>query len=203
MPALSTYASAFRDQAKRSLLQARFDGPGTAHVLLFDSTPWRSFHDNAVCLLPSSEQERSHRLRQTRHRDTYVIAHALWRLALGDLLGVEAMDVPLTSTADGRPQLEGTGYATSLSHSGAYVAIAISRTTSIGIDIEQSPPRAGLRDLTSVLCTPTEAAAVEQLPPEQRELALLSLWARKEALLKAFGVGLREAPTSIAADIGV
>ena len=118
------------------------------------------------------------------------------------MLNLDTADVPLNSTSNGQPQLPGTGYATSLSHSGDQVAIAIGRALAIGVDIEQSPPRAGLRDLAAMLCTPDEAAALAQLPHFQREPALLALWTRKEALLKAFGVGLREAPASIAVDVG-
>lgn len=204
MHAPHAHASSLHEEANRVLHPALVDGiaAGTALVLLFDSTLWWHFYSNALPLLPVVEQARAQRFRQAQHRETYVLAHALWRLALATLLDLDATDVPLASTPDGQPQLPGTIYATSLSHSGNHVAIAIGAVPTIGVDIEQSPPRAGLRDLAAMLCTRGEAEALELLPLAQREPALLALWTRKEALLKAFGVGLREAPASFAADPG-
>jgi 4'-phosphopantetheinyl transferase len=83
------------------------------------------------------------------------------------------------------------------------VAMAIARGAAIGVDIEGFPPRTNLHDIASVLCAPAEAVAMATLDGEARTRALLELWTRKEALLKAFGVGLRVAPATIEAVIGV
>src|SRR5690606_28306987 len=45
-------------------------------------------------------------------------------------------------------------------------------------------------------------AQVQALPEGDREPALLRLWTRKEALLKAAGLGLRQAPSGFAAPAG-
>lgn len=178
-------------------------GEREALVVLFDSLHFAAFRDEATGVLSAIERERSRRFRQPQHRDDYVMAHAVWRLLLAEVLGATPGDVPLTSTAHGQPCLPGTGYATSLSHSGSQVAVAIARTDCIGIDIERSPPRVDMRDLLKVVCTAEEAEALHLLPPHSRDDALLALWTRKEALLKAFGVGLLVAPSSIGADAGV
>lgn len=174
-----------------------------ALVVLFDCSQWTRFHGEANQLLPGQERERSHRFRQEQHRTTYVMAHAVWRLVLAEVLGVAPEALALENTAHGQPCLPGSGYATSLSHSGNQVAIAVARATCIGIDIEQSPPRAGMRDLIRVVCTPDEADALHAVAASMQDAALLALWTRKEALLKAFGVGLLTAPSSIPADAGV
>ncbi|RDI97061.1 hypothetical protein DVT68_18400 [Dyella solisilvae] len=197
--------TAFRDEAGRALAQApcRDLAVGAALVLLFDSTPWQRFRDHALPLLSAAEQVRAQRFRNGHHRDAYVLAHAIWRLVLGTVLELDGAQVLLTSSPEGQPQLPGTPYATSLSHTGNMVAIALTRAACVGIDIEQSPTRVALRDLSKVVCTPAEIVALEQLSPAQRDAALLALWTRKEALLKAFGVGLRESPDRISADAGV
>lgn len=174
-----------------------------ALVVLFDSSHWAGFRSEASRVLPSQERERSLRFRHAQHRDAYVMAHAVWRLVLGEVLGVAPGEVALTSTGHGQPRLPGTGYATSLSHSGSHVAITVARAACIGIDVEQAPPRNGMRDLLGVVCTPEEANGISTLPPPMRDAALLALWTRKEALLKAFGVGLLATPSTIRADAGV
>jgi 4'-phosphopantetheinyl transferase len=100
----------------------------------------------------------------------------------------------MTSTPTGQPQWPGTPWATSLSHSGSWVALAVGCTAVLGVDIERSPPLRALNDLVSTICTPREAIDMQELPPAAREHAMLRLWTRKEALLKAFGTGLSGPP---------
>jgi 4'-phosphopantetheinyl transferase len=175
----------------------RAPGPGESIVLLLDGTAATGSLLGAMRLLDSAEQARAARFRFRHHRSDYVLAHALWRIALGACLGVDGAEVPLTSTPAGQPMLPGSGLATSLSHSGAWTAIAICYSATIGIDIERSPTHMTLQTLLPSICTPEELARLHDLPDSTREQASLALWTRKEALLKAFGVGLTEDPTTL------
>ncbi len=194
----------FQQHAARVLRRAgvRPLPAGGVLVLLFDSSRWQPWTDGTLALLSPAEQERSRRFRLAQHRDIFLLAHAMWRLALACVLDCTVQDVTLAFALHGQPQLPGTPYATSLSHSGTHVAIGIGHTAILGVDIEQSPPRAPLRELAGEICTPDEAATINALAYEQREPALLALWTRKEALLKAFGVGLRSAPSMTSAPAG-
>lgn len=185
--------------------QAGFAAPqaGEARVLVFDSRPWAGHVREAERLLDDGERRRAARFRFDRDREAYVLAHALWRVALGSCLDTGAADVPLAGTSSGQPSLPGTGLATSLSHSGSWTAIAVAGAVTLGVDIERSASRLALGDLFSTICTPAEAANLEHLSGVTRERALLVLWTRKEALLKAFGVGLAEAPATLPAAPGV
>lgn len=176
-------------------------GEGEARIVLFDSAPWIGLCADAEALLDARERARAQRFRHVRDHDTYVLAHAGWRAALGITLGMDAADVPLASTTSGQPLLPDTAYATSLSHSDSHVAMAIAKANTVGVDIERYPPRHSLHGLMDVLCAPVEAAALLALPAAAQTLSLLQLWTRKEALLKAFGVGLREAPAAVVADL--
>lgn len=173
--------------------------PGAASVLLFDSALWGLHTESAESLLDPGEREKAARFRFERDREPYVVAHALWRAALGVCLGVDACEVPLGNTSAGQPCVTGTQLATSLSHSGSWVAIAICAAETVGVDIERSPSRMTLTELMSSFCTSEEVAEVMPLHPLLRESALLSLWTRKEALLKAFGTGLGEEPARMRA----
>jgi len=195
--------SRFTYRVTAALRACGFKAPATneARVIVFDSAPWWPLRNDAVRLLEPHETARAARFRHALDHDTYVIAHAFWRVALGLALKMEPAAVPLTRSANGQPLLPDTGYATSLSHSNTMVAVAIARGSAVGVDIEGFPPRNNLDDIATALCTPTEAAVMATLEGEARTRALLELWTRKEALLKAFGVGLRVAPSAINADI--
>lgn len=175
---------------------------GMAYALSFDAGDWPGNTDEAVVLLGPEEQRRATRFHFDHDRATYVLAHAAWRVLLGRCLGVAATEVPLGFAASGQPQLPGTGWATSLSHSGTRVLFAAARADALGVDIECGSARTRLDALAEDICSPVELVCVRGLPEAQRGPALLRLWTRKEALLKALGLGLRQPPSSFAAPAG-
>jgi 4'-phosphopantetheinyl transferase len=172
-----------------------------AVVVLACATDFPGEWDDARNMLDATERSRAARFRFARDADTYIAAHALWRSAL--CLALDTQHPPLRFTEAGQPVLPGTGLATSLSHTGHFIAIAIARAATVGVDIEQVPPRMKLQALAPSFCTPREHTSVMALAAAEREDALLALWTRKEALLKAYGTGLRMDPATVSADGGV
>lgn len=196
MNAAGRVCEAFPQVAARAFSRAGFTPPTAddVAVLVFDGAAWLDQAAAAEHLLDPGERQRAARFRFAHDRVAYVLAHAMWRSALGLCLGCEAAAVRMTSTPTGQPQLPGTPWATSLSHSGSWVALAVGCTAVLGVDIERSPPLRALNDLVSTICTPREAIDMQELPSAAREHAMLRLWTRKEALLKAFGTGLSGPP---------
>jgi 4'-phosphopantetheinyl transferase len=80
----------------------------------------------------------------------------------------------------------------------ALVAIACGRE--IGVDVELLRPGTDSWALSSHALTQSERARLEALPGDRRSGAFLSMWTRKEALLKAVGVGLAVDPRLIELD---
>src|SRR3546814_7521594 len=93
---------------------------------------------------------------------------------------------------DGRgcPIVTGTPVETSLSHAEGLVAIAVSRTGPVGIDIEPASRARDMEGIAGRVCHPRELAEMAALSGAERGRELLSLWVRKEALLKAAGIGM-------------
>lgn len=197
----TAFPADFARAAVLALADAGFVAPAAdeACVVLCESTAWAPLISSARTLLSAGERARAARLHFERDRTTYILAHALWRLSVASCLGIDAGKVPLVSTAAGQPRLPGTAFSTSLSHSGSWVAIAIHAGATVGVDIECSPPRIALNALMPSICTPGEIVDFEPLSTLDRETALLALWTRKEALLKAFGVGLNVDPSQLSA----
>lgn len=172
-----TTPDGFRQTVRRTLACAGFvpPGAGEACVLVFDSSMWVAHAAAAEGLLDHGEHCRVARFRFDRDRSTYTLAHALWRMTLGVCLETEASMVSLVSTPSGQPQLPGTRLATSLSHSGSWVAIAMGAADTLGVDIERAPSRIALSDLLMTICTSTEAADMQKLPLPAREHAQTAL----------------------------
>lgn len=102
-----------------------------------------------------------------------------------------------------RPVPAGLGLSLSRSHGWALLAAGPARPAgaaepSVGVDLEHS---SGVifPGFDDVALTPAERQRLSTLAPEQVTLWRTAAWARKEALLKARGTGLRVEPASVEA----
>lgn len=145
--------------------------------------------------LSPEERERSARLRRPGDRHRYRAAHIGLRLVLGgytglapEALGLVREDCPCCGAPHGRPALAGGGPHFSLSHSDGLALIAVSGVK-VGADVE-GVPRPAITDELLPSLHPREQSALRALPDAARPEALARVWTRKEAYLKATGVGL-------------
>ncbi|WP_432191806.1 4'-phosphopantetheinyl transferase family protein [Streptomyces sp. bgisy027] len=129
----------------------------------------------------------------------FTAARVAVRTVLGDLLGVPGGDVvlghhPCPGCGDpghGPPRVvwPETSLWISLSRAERYGALAVS-TAAVGVDIETHKP-VDLPDLSRAALAPAEAAWLDGFAePRARLLGFYRCWTRKEAVLKAVGVGM-------------
>ncbi len=84
-----------------------------------------------------------------------------------------------------------------VSHSGDRALVAVACDRRIGIDLERRQPADTILPLAATICTPNERAMLATLPALAQADLLISLWTRKEAYLKARGIGLLLPPQEI------
>jgi 4'-phosphopantetheinyl transferase len=140
--------------------------------------------------------------RDSAQARSYAAGHVLARSALAGLLGVPPADLrfdrtcPTCGAQHGRPLLEGAVLHLSLTRTASTVAVATSESAPVGVDVEviSGTDFPGFADTA---LHPDERAAVEvaDRPTRLRQRAVA--WARKEAALKAAGVGLAVDPASM------
>jgi 4'-phosphopantetheinyl transferase len=164
---------------------------------------WRPWLDEAALVLDLAEGARAGRQRFAVHRNALVLAYALHRFVLGALLGCPPQSVPLRRDGRGRPCLADDALATSLSHADDCVAIAVGNAGCIGIDIEPVSRSAAMPEIADRIAHPTERGMLANVPEAWRRRELLDLWVRKEALLKAAGIGLAREMNSFVAPTGL
>lgn len=115
------------------------------------------------------------------------------RRLLGRLTGHDAR---VEHDADGAPYLpDNPELHISLSHCRRAVAVAVSRTGRIGIDVESR--RKVSPSLMERVCTPDERAAIKA--SDDPTMAFLRCWTRKEAVLKMRGTGIKGFGSMVAA----
>ncbi|WP_406271349.1 4'-phosphopantetheinyl transferase superfamily protein [Streptomyces sp. NBC_00191] len=149
-------------------------------------------------ILDSEESTRLAAFVRDADRDSYAVAHVMLRRLLGERLGQAPEAVTLSRQPcahcggpHGRPVVPGNPVHFSLSHTSGLVMIALA-TAPVGIDVEGVPDDPGIVSDVAAQLHPRERAHLAALPTEDRAVAFARCWTRKEALLKATGVGLNE-----------
>ncbi|MCX4824717.1 4'-phosphopantetheinyl transferase superfamily protein [Streptomyces sp. NBC_01142] len=148
-------------------------------------------------LLDADEAARLAAFHRSADRDAYAVAHVTLRRLLGERLGQTPQAVTMArepcthcSGPHGRPHVPGYAVHFSLSHTGGIVMIALAEAP-VGIDVEALPDPATVSEVAARL-HPRERTELAALPAAERPAAFARCWTRKEALLKATGVGLNE-----------
>jgi 4'-phosphopantetheinyl transferase len=140
-------------------------------------------------LLDDGERARAGRFRTDDLARTFIAAHTALRRVLGWFTGQDPGRLGFDHTPAGKPSLTDRAAAFNLSHSGTHALIAVATSGRLGVDVEHDT-----RDLdphlAQRLLAPQETAVFARLPPAARPAALLRTWTRKEAVLKAIGLGL-------------
>jgi 4'-phosphopantetheinyl transferase len=138
-----------------------------------------------------STQEREHAQRLLRGRERFVVRRAAVRAILAGYAGVEPDAVAFAHGPRGKPAVAGVEFSSTSSAGRALVAVGASP---VGIDLElrrgaEWQPMPERRYLAA-----GERAALEGLPPSQRNRRAALAWVAKEAIAKALGVGFFALP---------
>jgi len=165
--------------------------PSSMHCRLWqvdlDATP----APQAVASLSETEWERARRFVFKRDRNRFIAAHAALRETLSSQCGIPASMLEFPQGPFGKPMLaEGGGLRFNLSHSQSLALIAVCDDAEVGVDIELLRPMPDAEALADTYFSAVERRALAALPPESRDRAFLCCWTRKEACLKATGMGL-------------
>ena len=150
----------------------------------------------AQALLSPVEADRAGRLRDFRDRQTYVFAHAALRLLLTQAQAARPKAEFVTG-AYGKPRLDVSGGTVhfNLSYRRGMVALAVGDAP-LGIDIEVVRPGIDMLGIGQRFFTSEENSFLEAPPRADVAARFFGLWTRKEALVKAAGLGVDFMPTA-------
>ncbi|SCW68378.1 4'-phosphopantetheinyl transferase [Rhizobium mongolense subsp. loessense] len=141
--------------------------------------------------LTARELDTAARFVHERDRRRFVAGRSGLRRIVGSYLGIEPNRLNLSYNAYGKPRIaasNGRMLHFNLSHCGGMAALAVSSCYQVGIDIEEVRPLK--EDNVSRFLSPKEEMSLAALPAAEYRRAFYSVWTRKEAFVKAIGVGL-------------
>jgi len=144
--------------------------------------------------LSGDERDRAARFHFERDRRRFTAARGGLRALLAAYLGVTPAAVAFEYGAHGKPRVAeapaGGDLRFNVSHSAGVALYAVARGREVGVDVEGHREDFATAEIAERFFSPAERRALSALPPERRCEAFFACWSRKEAYIKARGLGL-------------
>ena len=142
---------------------------------------------DASKVLAVDERQRAGRFRFDIHRSRYILTHAAVRRILGSYLDQDARSILFEYSTYGKPAIPEHNISFNLSHAENHALFALARSR-VGIDIEFIRDINNLAELIRMF-SPNEQMELLSQPLDQRTRTFFQCWTRKEAYIKALGLG--------------
>ncbi len=157
---------------------------------------------SAPCL-DEREIERARRFVRADDARRYERAHVALRAIVGAYLGCEPARVAFAEQARGKPRLIGprTGLHFNLSHSKDLALLALGAADELGVDVEAVRADLPGVDLAAAVLDARELEQLAERPEDAQAEPFVTCWTRKEACLKAVGLGLSLEPRGLHAGL--
>jgi len=163
---------------------------------------WRAWLDRDIevvrqleSTLSPDEIARSNRFHFAKDKSHFIAGRGILRELLGKYLGKAPASLEFSYGEHGKPALAGanatSGISFNLSHSGGLAVYAFAKARNLGVDVERIKPDFVSEGIARRYFSTREVNDLIGLPPEERPHAFFDCWTRKEAYLKARGVGLQ------------
>ncbi len=146
--------------------------------------------------LEDDEIRRADRFHFEKDRRAFVVSRGFLRQVLGRYLATKPEALRFSYGPYGKPALDGEHkdcpLRFNMSHSHGVGLVAVSEGKELGVDVEYIRADFATEDIARRFFSPREVAAFNALPPELRVNAFFRCWTRKEAYIKAIGLGLSQ-----------
>jgi 4'-phosphopantetheinyl transferase len=146
-------------------------------------------------LLSEEEKARADRYIRSSDGAKFTAGRAVLRLILAQYLCLKPGEIVISTGEFGKPYVSKpfniNDLAFNLSHSGAVCLVAVGYGREIGVDVEKLRDDVAVEDLATRYFSREEVAELQALPNGLRRLGFFLCWTRKEAYVKAKGLGLQ------------
>lgn len=140
--------------------------------------------------LSVDETERVARFHFEVDKNRFRVSHGMLRKILGLYLHHDPAELTFSKNQYGKPALVNSALKFNLSHSGDFALIAVTQGRKIGVDLERIRQGISSHVIAQQYFSKAEVAELQSLPIDQRESVFFTCWTRKEAYIKAQGLGL-------------
>jgi 4'-phosphopantetheinyl transferase len=141
-------------------------------------------------ILSADEANRAARFHFAADKNRFIVAHGVLRKILGCYLHDDPTELTFSLNQYGKPALVNSTVEFNLSHSGDFAVVAVTQGRKIGVDVEHIRQGISAHVIAQQYFSKSEVVELQSLPLAQRESAFFTCWTRKEAYIKAQGLGL-------------
>jgi 4'-phosphopantetheinyl transferase len=183
-------------------VQSWLSPPDHPSLATRDVHVWRASLDSPLALverlrqlLSADERARADRFHFDIDRRHFVAARGCLRTILSRYLEIAPAEIQFSYADHGKPRIASANSQAerlkfNVAHSGGLALYALTFVGEIGIDLEHIRPEFTGDDIARRFFSATEVARLDKLPMQARHEAFFNCWTRKEAFIKAKGVGL-------------
>ena len=144
----------------------------------------------AESTLSADESARAKCFYFEKDRRRYTLTHACLRDILSHYLRCRHHELTFSIDQYRKPFLSNCDLQFNLSHSGDYILIAVAHKRKVGVDVEHFRINLELEKIAKRFFSPMEHEEFSTVPDEQKMTAFFNCWTRKEAYIKAHGLGM-------------
>lgn len=168
--------------------------PGDVHIWMARLDQNFSIVTYLAKLLSESERYKANRFHFEHDQQRYIVAHAFLRVLLGAYTNMRPTEIAFSVGTYGKPFLVSQSHVPDVyfnfSHSCEVALVALTYDCEVGVDIEYIQPLDDADLIARQFFSPLEQTMLSALPIIQKQQAFYACWSRKEAIIKALGLGL-------------
>ena len=165
---------------------------GELHLWRFNLDCSEDLFNQFKSFLDQEELFRADRLLNLQKRKQFIVARAYLKQILGAYQKVNPKQINLQYNAHGKPALAESHHSSlsfNLSHSENWAVLAAVDSFAVGIDLEKTDPDIDFISIVQQYFDDQEKLFLLQYSEQRQRRGFYRLWTRKEALLKADGLG--------------
>ncbi len=165
---------------------------GNVDIWCFDKDLSTHHSKSLFGFLSENEKHRATQYVFNEDRDCYIFRRGILRNILSKYVQIDPQHLQINYSEYGKPYLHNAPYLQfNLSHSNEIILYAIARDVSVGIDVESLRNEIDIVGIAPLICSFRDQQVLKNIATkEQQRSAFLEIWTRKEASLKAQGLGL-------------
>ncbi|MFN3695212.1 MAG: 4'-phosphopantetheinyl transferase family protein, partial [Ignavibacterium sp.] len=171
------------------------------HIHTINFSTERNSVENYFQFISEDEKGKVNRFKFSVNRQNSIITYYFRRKILSQYLIIEPSEIEFSYNAYGKPLIsepQRSGIHFNYSHSDDFLIFAVSKNIEVGIDIELVKDLPDLIDLAKNYFSDSEFQHFHSLENKiDRINFFYKIWTRKEALLKAAGIGITDDLKSI------
>ncbi len=160
------------------------------HIWLASLNAGRPSTEGLEKILSEDEIKRAEKFYFKKDRNHFVACRCILRNILSLYLDIPAGDIKFSYNTYGKPSVPEKKIFFNLSNSYGLAIYGITCNKEIGIDIEHIPEDFSWEEIVEQFFSKKEIMELYKTPCDMRKKAFFNCWTRKEAYIKAKGMGL-------------